>query len=218
MRAVPAVMAAVALHAAVLLMPPLRTAAHTQPRGSALLARVISSPLVTTTQEGGMVLHSQSHRPIASPKKLTAGEPGVAPKVKARVETKATETAASMEPTAPLAPEQPLPPAFDYLPATKLDQGPTPLHDIEPVYPIEAELQDGRVILRLLIDEMGSVDQAEVVRATPSGLFENAAIEAFGSAKFSPGMLLGVPVKSQVTIEVRFAPINKGEAVSGRSY
>jgi periplasmic protein TonB len=56
------------------------------------------------------------------------------------------------------------------------------------------------------------------VRAAPAGYFEDAALEAFGKALFSPGKMLGVSVKSQITIEVEFTPINRGATVSGRAY
>lgn len=105
-----------------------------------------------------------------------------------------------------------------YLSGAHLDPGPHPLHDIEPVFPAEAGLQDGTVVLRVLINEAGIVDNVAVVRSSPPGLFENSALAAFGAATFSPGMVSGVAVKSQVTIEVQFTPFNRGAAVSGRSY
>ena len=71
---------------------------------------------------------------------------------------------------------------------------------------------------RLLINEFGVVDQAAVVRSVPKGLFEKSALEAFAAARFSPGMLMGLPVKSQVTIEVEFAPFNRGANVTDRTY
>ena len=43
-------------------------------------------------------------------------------------------------------------------------------------------------------------------------------LDAFGKARFSPGMAAGMPVKSQITVEVRFVPINRGARVSGRTY
>ena len=79
-------------------------------------------------------------------------------------------------------------------------------------------MREGSVVLRLLVGEAGEVDEVAVVRAFPRGLFEASALAAFGQAKFSPGLLLGVPVKSQITIEVQFTPINRGATVSGRSY
>ncbi len=110
-----------------------------------------------------------------------------------------------------------LPPAPDYFAGGRLDPGPRPLEDVNPDYPEEAKQQEGSVVLRLLINEAGGVDNAAVVRAYPAGLFEQSALEAFGKAKFSPGRMLGVAVKSQITIEVMFTPINRGK-VSGRSY
>ena len=111
-----------------------------------------------------------------------------------------------------------LPSAPSYMAAGKLDPGPRPLHDIEPVYPDDRNLRQGLVVLRLLINESGEVDDAAVVRAIPQGVFEASAIAAFSVARFSPGKLLGVAVKSQITIEVEFMPINRGARVSGRAY
>ena len=111
-----------------------------------------------------------------------------------------------------------LPPAPAYLSGGQLDPGPRPLKDVEPAFPDEAGLQHGIVVLRLLINEFGVVDQAAVVRSAPKGLFEKSALEAFAAARFSPGMLLGLPVKSQVTIEVEFAPFNRGANVTDRTY
>ena len=125
-------------------------------------------------------------------------------------------------PTTPELPPVPppvpgLPSAPDYFAAGRLDPGPRPLDDVNPLYPDEGKQQEGSVVLRLFINESGLVDNVAVVRAYPAGLFEASALEAFGKAKFSPGRMLGVAVKSQITIEVMFTPINRGK-VSGRSY
>ena len=50
------------------------------------------------------------------------------------------------------------------------------------------------------------------------GVFEQAALDAFGRARFAPGLAAGTPVKSQITVEVRFVPVNRGARVSGRTY
>ena len=92
------------------------------------------------------------------------------------------------------------------------------MQDVAPAFPDEAGQQHGIVVLRLLINESGVVDQAAVVRSAPKGLFEKSALEAFAAARFSPGMLMGLPVKSQVTIEVEFAPFNRGANVTDRTY
>jgi periplasmic protein TonB len=120
--------------------------------------------------------------------------------------------------TLPAAAANELPAAPQYRAAGSLDPGPKPLSDINPDYPARAGQQQGIVVLRLLINEQGVVDNVAVVRATPLGYFEESALEAFGKALFSPGKLLGVAVKSQITIEVEFMPINRGATVSGRTY
>jgi TonB family protein len=109
-----------------------------------------------------------------------------------------------------------LPPAPAYKPRMSLEKGPVPLVDIEPKYPPEAGGVQGTVVLRLLINEAGGVDDAAVVSAFPPELFDAAAIDAFRNVRFAPGRQLGVPVKSQLMIEVKFQSFNKG-AVGGRS-
>ena len=118
----------------------------------------------------------------------------------------------------PRVPSNELPAAPQYRAAGTLDPGPKPLSDIDPDYPTRAGQQQGTVVLRLLINEHGVVDNVAVVRATPVGFFEESALEAFGKALFSPGRFLGVAVKSQITVEVEFMPINRGATVSGRTY
>ena len=98
----------------------------------------------------------------------------------------------------------------------ELDPPPRPLGDIEPEYPAAAGLQQGTVVLRLMIDTSGDVEDVVVVSATPEGLFEASAIAAFGKAKFSPGRYLGIPVRSQITIAVDYTPTDRGSDVSGQ--
>lgn len=119
---------------------------------------------------------------------------------------------------APVASTAALPEAPDYLAGASLDPGPQPLGEINPQYPDSANLQEGTVVIRVLIDDTGHVDNVGVVRAEPKGYFEEAAIEAFAKAPFAPGRVAGVPVKSQITVEVHFLPINRGSRISGRSY
>lgn len=106
----------------------------------------------------------------------------------------------------------------EYALANLLDVSPYPLVDIKPEYPDSAGGQQGRVVLRLFINENGDVDELVVVRATPRGYFEEAAISAFAKGRFSPGMKTGRAVKSQLAVEVEFVPFNRGAGVSGHSY
>jgi protein TonB len=114
--------------------------------------------------------------------------------------------------------DAPLAAAPDYAFGARLDPGPRPLGDIEPDYPDPIFLRQGVVVLRVLVSETGHVDNVAVVRAEPRGVFEQAAIEAFSKARFSPGLAAGTPVKSQITVEVQFVPINRGGRVSGKTY
>jgi periplasmic protein TonB len=148
---------------------------------------------------------------IAAPKSASAGTPAVSlttPVVRPPPKPEATTSA----------PSETLPAAPQYRTAGTLDPGPKPLGDINPDYPARAGQQQGIVVLRLLINEQGVVDNVAVVRATPAGYFEESALDAFGKALFSPGKMLGVAVKSQITVEVEFMPINRGATVSGRTY
>jgi TonB family protein len=99
-----------------------------------------------------------------------------------------------------------------------LDPPPRPLHDIDPTYPLEAGSREGTVAMRLLINEKGTVDNVAVISSYPKEMFDDSAIQAFKSARFSPGLFLGMPVKSQLIVEVEFMPINRGASISGRGY
>lgn len=166
----------------------------------------VPSPAATQKLEAGKSTVGAAAQAASAPLAAQAAPPAVA--------ARASEAA----PLAKAPPQPELPPAPAYLAGGKLDPGPRPLNDIDPAYPPEANLQEGQVVLRLLINESGDVDNVAVVRAYPKGLFDASALAAFSGAKFAPGRLMGVPVKSQVTIEVQFMPINRGAKVSGRGY
>lgn len=103
-----------------------------------------------------------------------------------------------------------------YRAAADLDPPPRPLEEIQPEYPDSAGLQEGTVVLRLLINSSGEVDEVTVVDASPMGLFEASAVAAFRTAKFAPGRYRGVPVASQMKIAVDYTPTNRGGAISGQ--
>lgn len=102
--------------------------------------------------------------------------------------------------------------------SSELNPPPVPISEINPEYPPPPEIREGVVVLRLLINMEGGVDKAIVIRSFPQGAFEESALSAFRDAHFSPGLFLGVPVQSQLDIEVEFMPTNRGAAVSGRGY
>jgi len=98
---------------------------------------------------------------------------------------------------------------------SELDVSPEVLSDITMEYPLAANNREGVVELAIVVGADGGVDNISVVRATPAGFFEEAALAGFRNARFSPGMLAGLGVKSRLLVEVQFMPINRGGAVSG---
>lgn len=223
LRVLVAVALAIALHAALLMpsRPTLVGSALTEVAPAMvvrLLTRELAAPgtPVVPAETAAVVVSEATPSPAVA--RAPARPAGPGPDAVPVAAVKAVpELAAALAP-APLPPADPgLPPAPDYFAGGRLDPGPRPLEDVDPLYPEEAKQQEGSVVLRLLISEAGAVDNVAVVRAYPAGLFERSALEAFGKAKFSPGRMLGVAVKSQITIEVMFTPINRGK-VSGRSY
>lgn len=73
------------------------------------------------------------------------------------------------------------------------------------VYPEIARLAgiEGRVMVQFVIDEQGRVHDPVVVRGIGGGCDE-AAIEAVRSARFTPGMQRGRPVKVRYTLPITF--------------
>ena len=227
---------ALAMHAAILAVRPGGlTGSYVAPAAKAMAIRVLAAPAAAepTASEGSQPRGADAAppaaaaltepRPVAKAERPPArrvheaahGRPLAAanePNPAADPAAKATASA-----TTPSNAATALPAAPDYALGIRLDPGPRPLDNIEPDYP-DPYLREGTVVLRLLISETGHVDDVAVVRSEPRGVFEQAAIDAFGKARFAPGLAAGTPVKSQITVEVRFVPVNRGGRVSGRTY
>jgi periplasmic protein TonB len=236
-----AVALAVAMHAAVLAIRPGGLAANDVAPATKTMAVRMLRPLAPVAEATGPSVEATPPPvPMAAPAEKVApasARPGE-PKPRRSAATKAAGDAQAAtigsaakdlrqvdlaggpatDPAQPGVAAAPLPAAPEYALGIRLDPGPRPLADIEPDYPDEAHLREGTVVLRLLISDTGHVDDVAVVRAQPRGVFEQAAIDAFAKARFAPGMAAGTPVKSQITVEVQFVPINRGARVSGRTY
>lgn len=63
------------------------------------------------------------------------------------------------------------------------------------------------VVLRIRIDERGNVDDVRSM-VSDSAVAERNAIDAFGTARFLPGTIRGMPVKSELWIELKFRAID----------
>lgn len=233
-----AIAVALALHASLLaIRPGGLTGSHVAPAAKAMAVRIVRplaapepaaavaepavvgkpaveaerSPTTVPGERGPRLASSRSVKPARE----AAAEPGVDGSARRGAEATSGQTPSPA--AMPSSAETALPAAPDYALGVRLDPGPRPLDDIEPEYP-DVHLREGTVVLRLLISDKGHVDNVAVVRSEPRGVFEQAALEAFGKARFSPGLAAGTPVKSQITVEVRFVPINRGARVSGRTY
>ena len=93
-----------------------------------------------------------------------------------------------------------------YFTASELDKRPALLMPVDLEQSAASQLEEGYLLLRLLISETGDVEKVVVILNDSAGPIEEAAVQAFGRAQFTAGFLRGVAVKSQVLIEVKLHP------------
>lgn len=93
-----------------------------------------------------------------------------------------------------------------YYTAKEVDVHPRALDAIQPIYPEPAAASDtqGWVVLQIKLDETGKVETVKVADASPAGVFDQSALEAFKQGKFAPAQKSGRAVKSLVEIKVWF--------------
>lgn len=63
---------------------------------------------------------------------------------------------------------------------------------------------EGRALLLVLIDDTGNVDDVSVVETLPDGYFEDDAKQALMSARFTPALKNGRPVKSRLLVQITY--------------
>ncbi len=82
---------------------------------------------------------------------------------------------------------------------------PKPLSEISPFYPEKArqERKEGTVVLKLTINKDGAVSDVHVVNGIEKDI-DQAAVEAVGQWKFSPGTYQGNPVDVELSVSVNF--------------
>lgn len=92
----------------------------------------------------------------------------------------------------------------------KPDVMPEPIGGVEAimknvVYPESAKEEgiQGKVIVKLIVDEKGNVSSTEVVQSVNKEL-DNAAVDAINKTKFTPAMKDNNPVKCEIAIPVQF--------------
>jgi len=102
-------------------------------------------------------------------------------------------------------PKQPSP-GSDAFSLRQVDQKPRIISRIQPIYPHRARQKgiSGKVTLKFLVTESGSVKKISVLSAKPEGVFEDSAVSAVRKWRFEPGRLDGEPVPTWVKLPVSF--------------
>jgi hypothetical protein len=96
----------------------------------------------------------------------------------------------------------------DYIPRKYLSAGPEPLTPVEIQAPfIPSDKPHVTVVLDLFIDEYGKVQKISVDAAEVQQPYIDAATQAFENARFKPGTLNGMAVRSVIRIAVEFEPL-----------
>lgn len=92
-----------------------------------------------------------------------------------------------------------------YLPRSALTQGASAIGTIRIDYPPEAPAGQYSAELTLFIDDAGTVRRVRIDRSDAPPELQDAALQAFQSARFLPGELYGRPVRSRMRVEVEFS-------------
>jgi periplasmic protein TonB len=80
-------------------------------------------------------------------------------------------------------------------------------------YPPNVRVQEGRVRVRILLDDKGRIEEMRAVAASPPGFFDHAAVQVLRSGRFAPGFIGAIPVRSYLFMEVSFGPGSQGQQV-----
>ena len=131
------------------------------------------------------------------------------PKEEIRMETPQLEF--EINPSLDLGVAVPAPPPMPKLkkPAMPLGQGDRDamlISRLPPIYPYSARRRgrEGSVEVRFMVDQKGVVQNPEIVRARPSGYFEEAVLKAVSRWRFKPAIKDGKPVSAMVQTTIDF--------------
>jgi hypothetical protein len=93
----------------------------------------------------------------------------------------------------------------DYFPRDRLSVVPQVLTNVDVPFPAEVSgLVDLKVQITVFIDEYGTVRRVRVDSAAIPSPFAGAVLDTFLNARFKPGEVEGVAVRSQIRLEVEF--------------
>ncbi|MFM2056874.1 MAG: hypothetical protein RLY71_1259 [Pseudomonadota bacterium] len=102
-----------------------------------------------------------------------------------------------------------------YLPRSALTESASPLDMIELPYPDQAPSGDFRAELTLFIDPDGAVRRVRIEEGALPAALADAARQAFLRARFAPGSIDGVAVRTRMRIEIEFSAGPRPDASHG---
>jgi protein TonB len=90
--------------------------------------------------------------------------------------------------------------------ADSVDEKPRPMHQPQPKLParVVQKQVEGKVVIRLLVDEDGRVERIKIMKAEPQGLFEEPVKEAAKQWRYQPAQYQGKPVKTWIEVPMNF--------------
>lgn len=164
------------------------------------LIPAVGADAIPTTPEPVAPVAEPADSPAASGPDSAVKEPAAEAPIEAR------QSAPEVSPADPAPIVLSSPVDLRFYGAREIDVQPRALADIVPVYPAEADRErlSGSVVLELRLEADGRVVSADVVRASPPGVFDAATVEAFEQARFAPAIKDGHPVRAQILIEVTY--------------
>ena len=109
------------------------------------------------------------------------------------------------EPTRKLAPDSEQGGVEEYLPRDRLSVVPQVLTNVDVQFPADVSgIVDLKVQITLFVDEKGTVRRLRFDSAAIPSSFAAAVLDTFLKARFKPGEVDGVVVRSQIRLEVEF--------------
>lgn len=199
------------LHFALIFGLQIRATPTANPSARVLQARLVETPRPITAPQVAPTQPAEPE-PTSDTPSLQAADPAPAPAAAEPPAPELPASAAAPENSTNLPSiEVPLLEDPTYYPAQEVDVHPTALQVIQPAYPDDAASANvtGSVVLLLLLDESGKVQELSVAEANPPDVFEQSALDAFRNARFSPAQRHGRTVKSRVRIKVTYELTDK---------
>ncbi|MBU2640865.1 MAG: TonB family protein [Gammaproteobacteria bacterium] len=220
------------VHAALIALVQVAPPATTLPSEPVIEVRLVSAPAAAAAVTPPPAVAALEAPPEKSPLLLPSEEPEALPVARPTPApiTSAPSAPAPIIPPPPVeaaapdqtAPDQPPPPAaapaatpppaaaitsavdLTYYSAREVDVHPRALGQVVPDYPADADRRrvSGKLLLQLKLQADGRVSDLAVLSASPPGVFDESALQAFRTARFTPAQKNGRPVRALVQIEV----------------